>query len=561
MTLEQKAHEAIRNFCIFSSLDFDVVRSPYWQSMVDVIALCIEGLKGPSVEALRGRMLTNAFRDENKIIAEVRASWVETGCTIMSHGWTDSENRTILDILVSCPAGTTFIKSVDASDQVKSASLLFELFESMVLEVGVWHVVQFVSDNASSNFAAAGRLLMDKYPTLFWTPCVAHCLDLMLEDIGKMEWVKVIVDKAKSITRYIYNHAWVFNLMRKHVDTKEFAHLAHAFITRFASNFILLQSICALEMNLKRLFLSNEWLDSNHSKTTDGKVVATLVFNEPFWRDVGEVIAISEPLVKVLRKVDGDKSQMAYIYEAMDTAKETIRDKFQGREDKCMSSFEIIDFRWQLEFYGPLHAAGYYLNPAFFYDKSLNSNPRVTEGLFECIERMYPDHTTQASIIQQLQDYQDAWGLFGSDVVVQARKIVLPSVWWQNFGSKTPDLQKFAIRVLSQTCSASRREHNCTMFQNIHFKKHNKLAQKRMNDLVFVQYNLRLRNKQLEGTSSSKAIELHEVDPTSEWIVVTGESTSGDDDLSWIDSDTDIDEKSDSKSLTASPSLAGYSHS
>lgn len=82
-----------------------------------------------------------------------------------------------------------------------------------------------------------------------------------------------------------------------------------------------------------------------------------------------------------------------------------------------------------------------------------------------------------------------------------------------------------------------------------------------MNDLVFVQYNLRLRNKQLEGTSNTKAIELHEVDPTSEWIFVTGESTSRDDDLSWIDSDTDIDEKSDSKSLTTSPSLAGYSHS
>ena len=76
-----------------------------------------------------------------------------------------------------------------------------------MLDVGVEQVVQFVSDNASSIFVAVGKLLMDKYPTLFWTPCVADYLDLMLENVGKIEWVKVVLDKAKSITRYIYNHA------------------------------------------------------------------------------------------------------------------------------------------------------------------------------------------------------------------------------------------------------------------------------------------------------------------------------------------------------------------
>jgi hypothetical protein len=34
--------------------------------------------------------------------------------------------------------------------------------------------------------------------------------------------------------------------------------------------------------------------------------------------------AISEPLVKVLRLVDGDKPTMGYLYEAMDRAKEAI---------------------------------------------------------------------------------------------------------------------------------------------------------------------------------------------------------------------------------------------
>ena len=37
-TPEQKSHEAIFNFCIYSGLDFNIVRSPYFQAMLDAIA-------------------------------------------------------------------------------------------------------------------------------------------------------------------------------------------------------------------------------------------------------------------------------------------------------------------------------------------------------------------------------------------------------------------------------------------------------------------------------------------------------------------------------------------
>ena len=79
------------------------------------------------------------------------------------------------------------------------------------------NVVQVIADNAS-NYVAAGRLLEEKHPTIWWTPCATHCLDLMLEDIGKIEWVRKCVEQAKCITRYIYNHSWVLNLMKKCTD-------------------------------------------------------------------------------------------------------------------------------------------------------------------------------------------------------------------------------------------------------------------------------------------------------------------------------------------------------
>ena len=55
---------------------------------------------------------------------------------------------------------------------------------------------------------------MERHPTIFWTPYAAHCLDLMLEDIGKLQWIKSCVEKAKNICKFVYNHAFVLATMR-----------------------------------------------------------------------------------------------------------------------------------------------------------------------------------------------------------------------------------------------------------------------------------------------------------------------------------------------------------
>jgi hypothetical protein len=75
-------------------------------------------------------------------------------------------------------------------------------------------------------------MLEEKHHTIWWTPCAAHCLDLMLEDIGKIEWVKNTVEQGKSIKRYSYNHIWVLTLMRKNIGGKELGY--HTFCNEFS---------------------------------------------------------------------------------------------------------------------------------------------------------------------------------------------------------------------------------------------------------------------------------------------------------------------------------------
>eukprot|EP00253_Pinus_taeda_P012105 PITA_12105 len=92
--------------------------------------------------------------------------------------------------------------------------------------------------------------------------------------------------------------------------------------------------------------------------------------------------------------------------------------------------------------------------------------------------------------------------------------------WWEAFGGHVPELQRFAIRILSQTCSASGYECNWSVFERIHTKKRNRLDKKWLNDLVYVQYNLRLRrNHLLNKRPDSDPFVLEDIDPTSDWPV------------------------------------------
>jgi hypothetical protein len=67
--------------------------------------------------------------------------------------------------------------------------------------------------------------------------------------------------------------------------------------------------------------------------------------------------------------------------------------------------------------------------------------------------------------------------------------------WWLTYGCSAPNLQKLAIRVLSQTCSASGCERNWSLFEHIHSKKRNRLEHQVMNDIAYVQCNSRLEQK------------------------------------------------------------------
>eukprot|EP00253_Pinus_taeda_P022485 PITA_22485 len=267
--VKKKKQEADRVMgrCIFwSDLSLSITKTnPFWQPMCDAIAVVGPRYKSATYEELRGPILQVEKQDINSRLAELKKTWEVTGCTVMFDGWIDRKGRTLLNFSVHCSKGTMFIKSLDASEHIKDAATICELLDGFIRETGVQNVVQVITDNAA-NYVSAGKMLMERHPTLFWTPCAAHCLDLLLEDMGKLSFIKDVVDMARNVPKFIYNHAFVLSLMRRFTRNKELQRLA---ITRFATNFITLQPLLRCQFELKQMFVSDDWRNCRYSRRHD----------------------------------------------------------------------------------------------------------------------------------------------------------------------------------------------------------------------------------------------------------------------------------------------------
>ncbi|RZB42889.1 PHD finger protein ING1 isoform B [Glycine soja] len=462
-------------------LSFNLIKLKSFENMVAAIGQYGPHLPIPSYHDIRVPLLKKEVEYTENLMKGYREQWVKYVCTIMSDAWTDRKQRCIINFLINSQAGTMFLKSVDGSDFVKTGENLFELLDAIVEEVGEANVVQVVTNNGS-NYVLAGKLLEEKRKHIYWTPCAAHCIDLMLEDIGKLSLIRKTIRRAINLVGFIYAHSSTLSLLRNFTNKRELVRRA---ITRFVTSYLILERLHKEKTNIRKMFTSDEWTLNKLSKEPKGKEAAKVVLMPSFWNSVVYTLKVMTPLVKVLCLVDGEKKPaMGYIYETMDKAKETIIKSFNNNESKYKDVFAIIDKRWNCQLHRPLHAAVHFLNLEFFYDNTdLEFDFEVTNGLFKCIKKLIPQFDVQQKILTELHLYKIDAEHFGSNFLMAQRKTHSPTYWWRMFGSQTPNLQKLAIKILSLTCSASGCEKNWSVFEQQRYNARDEIDPISLNDI------------------------------------------------------------------------------
>ncbi|KAI3958563.1 hypothetical protein MKW92_034716 [Papaver armeniacum] len=490
-----KREDACMSICDFfyaNALPFNLVNNKYFNRMLHMVGEFGKGLKPPSMHEVRVTNLQKKVKYVHGTLEAFKQERKRTGCTLMSDGWTDKKHRSITNFLVNSPSEN-----------------LFALLDGIVEEVGEENVVQVITDGALAYVKA---------------------------DIGDLPMHLDTVEKAKFVSSYIYKRSLVLNLMREHTNGRD---LIRVGATRFATNYLNLKSFHVFKVALREMFTSDAWKKSKHAKEQQGiKVQKIILSDENFWQSVISCLKSVIPIVKVLTLVDGDdKPEMGYIYKAIDKAKEQIQANFKNKKRRYESYINIIDLRWNTQLHGPLHAAGYFLNPRYQYATDFAPNVDVKLGFYDAIKKMCPLVVERHKIDKQIDLFTSVGGMFGHEMARETKDRKHPALWWKSYGDSAPELQRVAIRVLSATCSASGCERNWSIFEQVHTKRRNRLSQQRLNALVYVKYNLQLEEtftKRNEQGDSYDPICLSDMESDDEWITEK-DGASLQPDPTWMD--------------------------
>ncbi|RVW62896.1 hypothetical protein CK203_059778 [Vitis vinifera] len=167
-----------------------------------------------------------------------------------------------------------------------------------------------------------------------WTgPTKLSIINFMVYSKGSTVFLKPsvieVINNARKITNFIYNHGWLLAQMR--------------------------------------LYCGGDIVRPGVTRMTN-------------------IVSLYEPLYMVLQLMDSEVvPTMPFVYELMHVMKENLTR--QGAGDWI---FKIIQDRWEKTLKHPLHAAAYFLNPRFQYRRGVGSDPELLQVVHDVFAKFDP---------------------------------------------------------------------------------------------------------------------------------------------------------------------------
>ncbi|KAF5931656.1 hypothetical protein HYC85_027827 [Camellia sinensis] len=187
----QQAERCIGRFFYETGIDFSAAKSPSFQRMISAtIGSGQIGVRIPSCQELKGWILWDEVKEMQQYIKEIRNSWASTGCSMLLDGWIDGNGRNLINILVHCPQGPIYLRSLDISAALGNINALQLLFDEVIDEIGaenlkvstfkIWSQLQVDEYRAAKGSFGQGSAdrQSSNSPALWWSYYGGQCPEL-----------------------------------------------------------------------------------------------------------------------------------------------------------------------------------------------------------------------------------------------------------------------------------------------------------------------------------------------------------------------------------------------
>ncbi|RZC29798.1 hypothetical protein D0Y65_001409 [Glycine soja] len=444
---------------------------------------------------------------------------LQKGVSIVSDGWSDPQRRSLINFMAVTESGPMFLKVIDCSNEIKDKDFIAKHMREVIMEVGHSNVVQIVTDNAAV-CKAAGLIIEAEFPSIYWTPCVVHTLNLALKNIcaaknteknnvayEECSWITQIADDAIFVKNFVMSHSMRLSIFNSFNSLK----LLSIAPTKFASTIVMLKRFKQLKKGLQEMIISDQWSSYKEDDVAKAKFVKDTLLDDKWWDKVDYILSFTSPIYDVLRRTDTEASSLHLVYEMWDSMIEKVKNaiyQYERKEESERSTFYVVVHAILIDHWTksstPLHCLAHSLNPRYYSHEWLSEDSNrvpphqdmeLTRERLKCFKRFFLDVDVRRKVNIEFANFLDGREGFDDLDSLNDRGQMDPKAWWLVYDINAPILQKIALKLLAQPCSSSCCERNWSTYSFIHSLKRNKMTPHRAEDLVFVHSNLRLLSR------------------------------------------------------------------
>lgn len=202
------AHRATSMLFFKHNIPFSIINTREFRDMIQAAQKC-PVYKPVDRRALSGPQLEARSAEADVFKEKVLLGNAVYGFTITGDGFASLSKRHYNNIIIVAGGMPVFLGLVDRTGLGATGVDVAEEFEEVIneLEEHVSRNLIFgVTDTPSAN-RKAWRLLMGKFPRMYWGGCMSHEISLYMGDIAKMECSTRLADKCHKLYKWIMLHA------------------------------------------------------------------------------------------------------------------------------------------------------------------------------------------------------------------------------------------------------------------------------------------------------------------------------------------------------------------
>jgi hypothetical protein len=393
-----------------AGLEPDFVHLPSFQGVIDLLTRGVR-IAMPTYDYILQVQLREVQQRERAL----KQLWERNGCTLILDRWKSRCGKHFIRALVHHNEGMLFLRSMDISTIFKDVDELASVVRGLVDGIGVNSIVQIITNDASPYMQAVEHVLLKRYNHSFiFTLCADYCINLLLEHIAALDHVNEVLMKARHITRFIYSNALPMELKKIYIPGGEIISNSHL---EYVAMFVTLARLVSQREKLIKMFSSSKWTSSDLASMNLSRQICEIIQSEnAFWCAAASVLKVTGPIISVSVKLESDDCSMGVLYDAMDNAKEEIKQSLGHGHGRY---WKLIDRIWDDYLHSPIHAAGYSLNPKIFYSDRFRYDAEISSGVRTCVLGVDKNHHDGKPLADQFSLYIKKSGLFQSDRAAQ----------------------------------------------------------------------------------------------------------------------------------------------